>query len=116
MNPHLQRTRAWLSRNSRRLSVAFVVMLGGFAAAAFSVAPLLPDPADQPQRLVIDTIATPGMHDQLEALADQLADLCNRVRATEVVLVCYSDAPDRRADLEWLAGHLAVVHPEVKLG
>ncbi len=75
LNPHLQRTRAWLSRNSRRLSVAFVVMLGGFTAAAFSVAPLLPDPADQPQRLVIDTIATPGMRDQLEALADHDLDL-----------------------------------------
>jgi len=55
--------------------VAFVVMLGGFTAAAFSVAPLLPDPADQPQRLVIDTIATPGMRDQLEALADHDLDL-----------------------------------------
>jgi murein DD-endopeptidase MepM/ murein hydrolase activator NlpD len=75
LNPHLQRTRAWLARNSRRLSVAFVVMLGGFTAAAFSVAPLLPDPADQPQRLVIDTIATPGMRDQLEALADHDLDL-----------------------------------------
>ena len=75
LNPHLQRTRAWLARNSRRLSVAFVVMLGGFTAAAFSVAPLLPDPADQPRRLVIDTIATPGMRDQLEALADHDLDL-----------------------------------------
>jgi murein DD-endopeptidase MepM/ murein hydrolase activator NlpD len=75
LNPLLLRTRAWFSRNSRRLSVAFVVMLGGFAAAAFSVAPLLPDPADQPQRLVIDTIATPGMRDQLEALADHDLDL-----------------------------------------
>lgn len=75
LNPHLLRTRAWFSRHSRRLSVAFVVMLGGFAAAAFSVAPLLPDPADQPQRLVIDTIATPGIRDQLEALADHDLDL-----------------------------------------
>lgn len=75
LNPYLLRIRACLSRNSRRLSVAFVVMLGGFAAAAFSVAPLLPDPADQPQRLVIDTIATPGMRDQLEALADHDLDL-----------------------------------------
>lgn len=52
-----------------------MMLLGGFAAAAFGVAPLLPDPADQPQRLVIDTIATPGMRDQLEALADHELDL-----------------------------------------
>jgi murein DD-endopeptidase MepM/ murein hydrolase activator NlpD len=83
--PHLLRSRAWFARNSRRLSAAFVVMLGGFAAAAFSVAPLLPDPADQPQRLVIDTIATPGMRDQLEALADHDLDLwrSDLTRATD---------------------------------
>ncbi len=75
LTPHLLCTRAWLARHSRGLSVAFVVMLGGFAATAFSVAPLLPDPADQPQRLVVATIATPGMRDQLEALADHDLDL-----------------------------------------
>ena len=85
LTPHLLRCRAWFSRNSRRLSAAFVVMLGGFAAAAFSVAPLLPDPADQPQRVVIDTIATPGMRDQLEALADHDLDLwrSDLTRATD---------------------------------
>lgn len=75
LTPHLLRTRALIARHSRGLSVAFVALLGGFAATAFSVAPLLPDPADQPQRLVIDTIATPGMRDQLEALADHDLDL-----------------------------------------
>ena len=58
--PHLLHTRAWLSRNSRALSAGFVLVLGGFAAAAFGVAPLLPDPADQPQSLVINTVAPPG--------------------------------------------------------
>ena len=75
LTPHLLRARAGFARHSRGLSVAFVVLLGGFAAAAFSVAPLLPDPADEPQRLVVDTIATPGMRDQLEALADHDLDL-----------------------------------------
>ena len=75
LTPHLLRTRTLIARHSRGLSVAFVALLGGFAATAFSVAPLLPDPADQPQRLVIDTIATPGMRDQLEALADHDLDL-----------------------------------------
>ena len=75
LTPRLPRTRAWFSRHSRRLSAAFVALLGGFAAAAFGVAPLLPDPADQPQRVVVDTIATPGVRDQLEALADHDLDL-----------------------------------------
>lgn len=83
--PHLQRTGAWLSRNSRALSAGFVLVLGGFAAAAFGVAPLLPDPADQPQRVVIDTVAPPGISDQLEALAEHDLDLWRNdlTRATD---------------------------------
>jgi len=67
--------RDWLSRHSRGLSTGFVVLLGGFAAAAFGVAPLLPDPADPPQRLVTQPIASPGMNEQLDALADHPLDL-----------------------------------------
>jgi murein DD-endopeptidase MepM/ murein hydrolase activator NlpD len=73
--PHLLRTRAWLSRHSRALSAGFVVILGGFAAAAFGVAPLLPDPADQPQRLVTDVVTPQGLRDQLDALADHDLEL-----------------------------------------
>ncbi len=83
--PHLQRSSAWLTRNSRALSAGFVLVLGGFAAAAFGVAPLLPDPADQPQRVVVDTIAPPGISDQLEALAEHDLDLWRNdvTRATD---------------------------------
>jgi murein DD-endopeptidase MepM/ murein hydrolase activator NlpD len=83
--PHLQRTGAWLSRNSRALSAGFVLVLGGFAAAAFGVAPLLPDPADQPQRLVVHAVSPPGISDQLEALADHDLDLWRNdlTRATD---------------------------------
>ena len=70
LSVHTQRVGAWLQRHSRRLSAAFVVVLTGFAAAAFGVAPLLPDPADTPQRLVVDTVAPSGIAAQLEALAD----------------------------------------------
>ena len=42
---------------------------------AFGVAPLLPDPADQPQRIVTDTIAPQGLRDQLDALADHDLEL-----------------------------------------
>ena len=71
----LLRGRDWISRRSRGFSVAFIVLLGGFAAAAFGVAPLLPDPADQPQRLITQPIVAPGMRDQLDALADHDLDL-----------------------------------------
>jgi hypothetical protein len=75
LSPYLQRTGVWLTRHSRVLSAGFVLVLGGFAAAAFGVAPLLPDPADQPRRMVIDTIAPPDMNAQLEALAEHDLDL-----------------------------------------
>ena len=85
LSPYLQGTGAWLRRHSRLLSVGFVAVLGGFAAAAFGVAPLLPDPADQPQRMVVDTISPPGMDAQLEALADHDLDLWRNdlTRATD---------------------------------
>jgi murein DD-endopeptidase MepM/ murein hydrolase activator NlpD len=85
LSPHLQRSGAWLSRHSRALSAGFVLVLGGFAAAAFGVAPLLPGPANQPQRLIVDTIAPPGISDQLEALAEHDLDLWRNdlTRATD---------------------------------
>ncbi len=64
-----------MSRHSRALSTGFVIVLGGFAAAAFGVAPLLPDPAVMAQRLVVDGVAPQGMHGQLEALAEQDLEL-----------------------------------------
>lgn len=75
LSPHIARIGAWSTRHSRALSTGFIAILGGFAAAAFGVAPLLPDPADQPQRIVTDTIAPQGLRDQLDALADHDLDL-----------------------------------------
>lgn len=70
-----KRLGALASRHSRGLSVGFVVLLGGFAAAAFGVGPLLPDPADTPQRVVVDLVVPQGLNQQLEALADHELDL-----------------------------------------
>jgi murein DD-endopeptidase MepM/ murein hydrolase activator NlpD len=83
----LQRTGAWCRRRSRLLSGGFVVLLGGFAAAAFSVAPLLPDPADQPQRLVVDSLALQGLPQQLDALAEHDLELWRSelTRATDTI-------------------------------
>jgi murein DD-endopeptidase MepM/ murein hydrolase activator NlpD len=75
MTPLLQQAGGWFTRHSRLLSSGFVLLLGGFAAAAFSVGPLLPDPADQPQRLVVDSVTPQGLTGQLEALAEHDLDL-----------------------------------------
>ena len=61
LSPRLQRAGAWLSRAfahaERRLSS---LVLGGFAATAFGIAPLLPDPAALPRRMVVEAVAPHG--------------------------------------------------------
>lgn len=68
-------TAGLLARHSRALSAAFILVLGGFGAAAFGVAPLLPDPADLPKRLLVSELTPEGMPSQLEALAEQEIEL-----------------------------------------
>ena len=55
--------------------MAVVVGLVGFAAAAFGIAPLAPDAADLPKRLVIESIAPNGLQAQLDALAEHQIQL-----------------------------------------
>ena len=43
--------------------------LGGFSAVAFGIAPLAPDAADLPQRLIVERVVPEGIDAQLEALA-----------------------------------------------
>ncbi|HMO46607.1 MAG TPA: M23 family metallopeptidase [Rubrivivax sp.] len=74
-SPRLARSGVWLRRHSRALSAGFIAVLGGFAAAAFGVGSTLPDPADQPQRIVTDVVAPQGLSDQLDALADHDLEL-----------------------------------------
>lgn len=69
------RSGAWLGRHRRPLSAGFVTLLGGFAVTAFGVAPLLPDPADLPQRVVADELRLDGLSRQLDALAEHELEL-----------------------------------------
>ena len=62
--------RASLRRHPRGLTAAVVVALAGFAATAFGIAPMVPDPADLPQRLVSETVLPTGLDAQLELLAE----------------------------------------------
>lgn len=59
-----------VSRHPRSLTTAVVVGLAGLSATAFGVAPMAPDAADLPKRLVSEAIAVEGVEAQLEALAE----------------------------------------------
>lgn len=52
-----------------------MLVLGGFAATAFGVAPLLPDADSMPQRMVVDTMTPQDLHSQLDALAEHELEL-----------------------------------------
>ena len=56
-------------RHHKAIVAAVVVLLAGTAVTAFGIAPLMPDAAELPQRLVIDTVVAEGVGPQLEALA-----------------------------------------------
>ena len=53
----------------RGLTAAAVAVMAGFGAAAFAIAPLAPDAAELPQRLVREFVETEPVEAQLEALA-----------------------------------------------
>lgn len=95
-----QRAVAFADRHRRTLVGSVVAGLVGFSAVAFGVAPLAPDAADLPQRLLIEEIQPQGMAAQLEALADLDLEL------TRADLTRASDSA------EGLLARLGVVDPE----
>ncbi len=56
-------------RHPRRLSAVLLTALGGFAVAAFGIAPMAPDAADLPQRLVSEAVVPSDLERQAEDLA-----------------------------------------------
>jgi murein DD-endopeptidase MepM/ murein hydrolase activator NlpD len=64
-----QRATAFHQRHRRAIHGSLVAGLVGFSAVAFGVAPLAPDAADLPQRLVLEEVQPEGIAEQLEALA-----------------------------------------------
>jgi murein DD-endopeptidase MepM/ murein hydrolase activator NlpD len=59
----------------RAVNAAVVSTLAGFSAVAFGIAPLAPDAADLPQRLVVEDVVPEGIEAQLDALAAQELEL-----------------------------------------
>lgn len=65
----LRRAQAAAHRHPRRLAAAVVGVLGGFAITAFGIAPLAPDAADLPQRVVTEELQIMGLEAQLDELS-----------------------------------------------
>lgn len=62
-------TRAFIAAHPRSLSGSVLALLAGFGVTAFGIAPMAPDAADLPQRLISEAIAPEALDGQLEALA-----------------------------------------------
>lgn len=74
----LQTLAVWqavVRRHPRRLSTGLLTMLGGFAVTAFGIAPMAPDAAKLPQRLVIEAVPIASLDQQVEELAFHGLDL-----------------------------------------
>lgn len=65
----LQAVGRFVARYPRGITTAIVVALAGFGATAFGIAPLAPDAADLPSRIVTETVTPEDVASQLEALA-----------------------------------------------
>ena len=77
--------RAWASASAhaasfvrthpRSLTAAVMFALAGFGAAAFGIAPMVPDASDLPKRLVTEIVMPDSMQSQLDALAEHALEL-----------------------------------------
>lgn len=64
-----QHSTGFINRHTRAAAGIISVLLAGFAAAAFGLAPLGPDAADLPRRVISESVAPVGLDAQLDALA-----------------------------------------------
>jgi murein DD-endopeptidase MepM/ murein hydrolase activator NlpD len=78
LGPFAQTTVAaegFISRHHRAIVGATAALLAGVGVAAFAVAPLAPDAASLPQRIITETVLAEAAEPQLEALAAHRVDL-----------------------------------------
>lgn len=68
LRSHAERAWQWHRRHQRLVHGSVLAGLVGFSALAFGVAPLAPDAAELPQRLVTEEIVPEGLEAQLQAL------------------------------------------------
>lgn len=70
-----ERTIQFLHHHHRGITGAVVLMLAGFGVTAFGIAPLAPDAADLPRRMVTEIVTPEPLDAQLEALAGHSLEL-----------------------------------------
>ena len=75
MSAALAQTGRFVSTHPRSLTAAIMLGLGGFAATAFGIAPMMPDASDLPKRLVTETVTPSDIQSQLDALAEHELEL-----------------------------------------
>jgi murein DD-endopeptidase MepM/ murein hydrolase activator NlpD len=71
----LQASRHFAVHHRRSIVATAITLLGGFAVTAFGIAPLAPDAALLPQRLVTENVVPDALAPQVEALSDQTLSL-----------------------------------------
>lgn len=68
-------TAGFVRTHPRSLTAAVMFALAGFGAAAFGIAPMVPDASDLPKRLVTEIVTPDSMRSQLDALAEHALEL-----------------------------------------
>ena len=68
-------TASFVRTHPRSLTAAVMFALAGFGAAAFGIAPMVPDASDLPKRLVTEIVIPYSMQSQLDALAEHALEL-----------------------------------------
>jgi murein DD-endopeptidase MepM/ murein hydrolase activator NlpD len=81
----LAQTGRFISTHPKSLTATVMLGLGGFAATAFGIAPMMPDASDLPKRLVTENVTPQDIQSQLDALAEHELELyrTDLTRATD---------------------------------
>jgi murein DD-endopeptidase MepM/ murein hydrolase activator NlpD len=75
LNSAAQRTQHFLHRHPKQVYGAVLLVLLGFGATAFGIAPLAPDAADLPKRVISEEVTPLDIDSQLEELASHELEL-----------------------------------------
>ena len=69
------RAASFVRTHPRSLTASVMFVLAGFGAAAFGIAPMVPDASNLPKRLVTEIVIPDSMQSQLDALAEHAIEL-----------------------------------------
>jgi len=73
--PSSSKAQHFLTRHRRGITTAIVVLSTGFAVTAFGIAPLAPDAAQLPRRVITESVTPENLEAQVDALGSQLMQL-----------------------------------------